>query len=115
MMSRLPTFLIAGLIAATPAGFLTAGDAVAQPRRGDAPMVSQFRQEQAREEAREGQRVSAREVVRRVSQGRDGRMLNVSERGGGANLAYVVRWEYPGGRIADITVDGRTGRILGER
>jgi hypothetical protein len=28
---------------------------------------------------------------------------------------YVVRWEYRGGRIADITVDGRTGRIIGER
>ena len=27
----------------------------------------------------------------------------------------VVRWEYPGGRVADITVDGRSGRILGER
>jgi uncharacterized membrane protein YkoI len=28
---------------------------------------------------------------------------------------YVVRWEYPGGRIVDITVDARSGRILGER
>jgi hypothetical protein len=26
-----------------------------------------------------------------------------------------VRWEYPGGRVADIMVDGRTGRVVGER
>ena len=112
MMSRMLTVLIAGLIAVAPLG---AADAAAQPRRGDSSAISQFRQEQAREEAREGQRVSARDVVRRVSAGREGRMLNVSERGGGSNLTYVVRWEYPGGRISDITVDGRTGRILGER
>ena len=42
-------------------------------------------------------------------------MLGVSERGGGGNLTYVVRWEYPGGRVADIVVDGRTGRVMGER
>ena len=50
-------------------------------------------------------------VVRRVSSGRDGRMLGVSPRGD----VVVVRWEYPGGRVADITVDARSGRILGER
>lgn len=133
MMSRVLTILIAGLVAAA----CPAHEAMAQSRRGDnpiarergsgqprdmgpsrrgaSPMISQFRQDQAREEAREGRRISAREVVRRVSDGREGRMLNVSERGGGSTLVYVVRWEYPGGRIADITVDGRTGRILGER
>ena len=56
-----------------------------------------------------------REVAARVSAGRPGRMLGVSERGSGGRLVYVVRWEYPGGRVADISVDGRTGRILGER
>ena len=112
MMSRMLTVLIAGLIAVGPVGVDVAS---AQSRRGDNPLVSQFRQDRAREEAREGQRISARDVVRRVSAGREGRMLNVSERGGGTTLTYVVRWEYPGGRISDITVDGRTGRILGER
>ena len=73
------------------------------------------RQDQAREERREGQRVDLGSVVRRVSAGRQGRMLGVSERGSGDRLVYVIRWEYPGGRVADITVDGRTGRIIGER
>ena len=40
-----------------------------------------------------------------------GAQLGVSPRGD----VVVVRWEYPGGRVADITVDGRSGRILGER
>lgn len=57
------------------------------------------------------QRVDLGDVVRRVASGRQGRMLGVSPRGD----VVVVRWEYPGGRVADITVDGRSGRILGER
>lgn len=72
-------------------------------------------QAQAREERREGQRVDLGSVVRRVSAGRQGRMLGVSERGSGDRLVYVIRWEYPGGRVVDITVDGRTGAIIGER
>ena len=77
--------------------------------------MGSFRQDRAREESQEGRRVSVSEVARSVARGREGRMLNVSERGSGSTLTYVVRWEYPGGRISDITVDGRTGRILGER
>ena len=72
-------------------------------------------QAQAREERRDGQRVDLGSVVRRVSAGRQGRMLGVSERGSGDRLVYVIRWEYPGGRVVDITVDGRTGAIIGER
>lgn len=72
-------------------------------------------QTQAREERRDGQRVDLGSVVRRVSAGRQGRMLGVSERGSGDRLVYVIRWEYPGGRVVDITVDGRTGAIIGER
>ena len=82
------------------------------------PAAAQFGrqdQAQAREERRDGQRVDLGSVVRRVSAGRQGRMLGVSERGSGDRLTYVIRWEYPGGRVADIMVDGRTGRIIGER
>lgn len=92
---------------------LAAGSAPALAQEN--PAISQWRQDRAREESREGQRVDGREVHRRVSAGRPGRMLTMSERGSGDRLIYVVRWEYPGGRIADISVDGRTGRILGER
>jgi uncharacterized iron-regulated membrane protein len=106
-MSGIRVLILAAVLAVAPVS-----GAMAQVR---GPFVGQLRQEQAREEAREGQRVDLGDVVRRVSSGRPGRMLGVSERGGGDRLTYVVRWEYPGGRIADISVDGRTGRIIGER
>lgn len=109
MFSRISLSILAALMAVAPLG-----EAAAQSRRGD-PLIGQFRQEQAREESREGRRLDMGEVVRRVAAGRSGRMLGVSQRGGGDRLVYVVRWEYPGGRIADISVDARTGRILGER
>lgn len=108
-MFRIRVILLTALFAVAPLA-----DAAAQSRgRGDPAMG--WRQDQAREESREGQRVDLGDVVRRVSAGRPGRMLGVSERGGGGNLTYVVRWEYPGGRVADIVVDGRTGRVMGER
>ena len=69
------------------------------------------RRDRAREQAEDGQRMSLGDIVRRVQSGREGRMLGVRPQGD----AYVVRWEYPGGRIVDITVDARSGRILGER
>lgn len=72
---------------------------------------SSLRQDEARQESREGRRLDIREIERRVSAGRQGRILNAEPRGD----VYVVRWEYPGGRVADITVDARTGRVLGER
>lgn len=109
MVSRISLLIFVAFLAAAPLG-----EAAAQSRRGD-PLIGQLRQDQAREESREGRRMDMGEVVRRVSSGRSGRMLGISQRGGGANLVYVVRWEYPGGRIADISVDGRTGRVLGER
>lgn len=110
-MTRTHVILLAALMASVP---LT--DAAAQSRgRMGGEMAGSFRQNQAREESRDGQRVSMGDVVRRVSAGRPGRMLGVSERGGGGGLTYVVRWEYPGGRVADISVDGRSGRLIGER
>ena len=56
-------------------------------------------------------RVSVGEAVQRASSGRPGRFLGASNRGD----TIVVRWEYPGGRVADIMVDARTGRVVGER
>ena len=56
-------------------------------------------------------RVSMAQAVQRASAGRPGRFLGASNRGD----RVVVRWEYPGGRVADIVVDGRTGRVIGER
>lgn len=95
-MIRFSAIGLAALIAAAPLS-----QAVAQDR---GPRAERPQQE-------ERPRVSIGEAVQRASSGRPGRFLGASDRGG----TIVVRWEYPGGRIADIMVDGRTGRVIGER
>ena len=57
-------------------------------------------------------RMELGDIVRQVSAGRPGRMVGITQSG---DSNYRVRWEYPGGRVADIIVDGRTGRVIGER
>ncbi len=56
-----------------------------------------------------GPSIDPGQAARAVSSGREGRMLGIRPSGDG----YVVRWEYPGGRVADIRVDGRSGRVSG--
>ena len=120
-MNRFRILLLSGLIAAAPMA-----EAAAQSRDGPNAfsrelaqsrdqLMSSFRQDRAREESQEGRRVSASEVARNVSRGREGRMLGINERNMGGRPVYVVRWEYPGGRVADITVDARSGAVIGER
>lgn len=100
-MIRPSAILLAALIAAAPLS-----QAVAQDRdsRGE-------RERSAREQSQDRPRVSVGEAVQRASSGRQGRFLGASNRGD----TIVVRWEYPGGRVADIMVDARTGRVVGER
>lgn len=107
-MNRIRTLFLAGLIALAPL-------AEAAAQQGRPPVVGSFRQDQAREESQQGRRMSASEVARLVSRGRDGRMVGINDRNLGGRPVYIVRWEYPGGRVADITVDARTGSIIGER
>jgi hypothetical protein len=115
-MMRIRALLLAGLIALVP---LT--DAAAQSRGRDRDRNdSQDRREQPRNYPGQGLRAEPRrdsgpranpgDIARRVQSGRPGRMLGVQERGGD----YVVRWEYPGGRVSDIQVDGRSGRVRGD-
>jgi hypothetical protein len=111
-MNRIRILLLAGLIAAAPMAEASARALEVQARD---PLMGSFRQDRAREESREGRRLSASEVARSVSRGREGRMLGINERNMGGRPVYVVRWEYPGGRVADITVDARTGAVIGER
>jgi hypothetical protein len=101
-MIRPSAILFAALIAAAPLS-----QAAAQDRgpRGDRPDRS------GREQQDERPRVSVGEAAQRASAGRPGRFLGASDRGD----TIVVRWEYPGGRVADIMVDARTGRVVGER
>ncbi|MDY6922581.1 MAG: hypothetical protein SWI22_01315 [Pseudomonadota bacterium] len=96
-MTRMPAFILAALIAAAP----LSAEAQDRGERGRPSAESQ----------EERPRISVGAAVQRASAGRPGRFLGASNRGD----TIVVRWEYPGGRVADIMVDGRTGRVIGER
>ncbi len=115
-MMRIRALLLAGLIALVPVA-----DAAAQSRGRDRDRDDD-RREQPRNYPGPGLRDAPRsaprslpradpgDIARRVQSGRPGRMLGVQERGGD----YVVRWEYPGGRVSDIQVDGQSGRVRGD-
>ena len=111
-MMRIRALLLAGLIALVP---LT--DAAAQSRGRDRDRQDDPREQPRnypgqgfRDAPRSAPRADPGDIARRVQSGRPGRMLGVSQRGGD----YVVRWEYPGGRVSDIQVDGQSGRVRGD-
>lgn len=111
-MMRIRALLLAGLIALVP---LT--DAAAQSRGRDRDRDDDRREQPRnypgqglRDAPRSAPRADPGDIARRVQSGRPGRMLGVRERGGD----YVVRWEYPGGRVSDIQVDGQSGRVRGD-
>ncbi len=126
-MTRMPIYILAALIAAAPlsAAAQDRGDRAEarQERRGgftqDRPdrgdpgggRGQSSRERPSVDRPDDGPRVSVGAAVQRASAGRPGRFLGASNRGD----TVVVRWEYPGGRVADIMVDGRTGRVIGER
>lgn len=119
-MTRIRAIAVAALLALVPATTALAEARPVEPAALEAQSRGRSdRDRDSRErESGQGSRGGASEaradlgsVVRRVSSGRDGRMLGVSPRGD----TVVVRWEYPGGRVADITVDARSGRVTGER
>ena len=103
-MTRMPAYILAALLAVAPLS-------VAAQARGDREDRDRSRDRPSREQSDERPRVSVGAAVQRASAGRPGRFLGASNRGD----MIVVRWEYPGGRVADIMVDGRTGRVIGER
>ncbi len=105
-MTRMPIYILAALLAAAPLS------AVAQDRGDDGERGrDRMRERPPREQSDERPRISVGAAVQRASAGRPGRFLGASNRGD----TIVVRWEYPGGRVADIMVDGRSGRVIGER
>lgn len=101
-MTRLRILILAALMTAAPMA-----DAVAR----DLDQSRDRREESRQRSDDREQRISLAEAERSVRAGRSGRYLNASDRGN----VIVVRWAYPDGRIADITVDARSGRIIGER
>ena len=112
-MIRLSAIGFAALLAAAPLSVAAQdrGDrAESRQDRGDRESRGQ-RERPSREQSDPSPRVSVGAAVQRASAGRPGRFLGASNRGD----TVVVRWEYPGGRVADIMVDGRTGRVIGER
>lgn len=103
-MNRMPAYLLAAVLAAAPLS------AAAQDHGGRGRGDRDNDDRPRREMQDERPRVSMGEAVQRASAGRPGRFLGARNSGDGV----VVRWEYPGGRVADIMVDGR-GRVIGER
>lgn len=117
-MTRIAAVTLAFLLAAAPLGSAVAQDRGDRPEasgpaqdRGDRGPSGSQRERPSREQSVESPGVSMGAAVQRASAGRPGRFLGASNRGS----TIVVRWEYPGGRVADIMVDARTGRVVGER
>ncbi len=136
-MTRMPAYILAALLAAAPlsAAAQDRGDRAearqerraaggggglqdrgSRPDGGDRGGSERQREQPSRErpsrdQSEQAPRVSVGAAVQRASAGRPGRFLGASDRGD----TIVVRWEYPGGRVADIMVDGRSGRVIGER
>lgn len=125
-MNRMPVYILAALLTAAPLSAAAqdrgdraemrqerraagGGEGGGSQDRGDRGQSGGQRERPSREQAEP--RVSMGAAVQRASSGRPGRFLGASNRGD----TIVVRWEYPGGRVADIVVDGRTGRVIGER
>ena len=102
-MTRIAALCLALLMTAAPLGEAAAQD---RGQRGRPERQQGDDRPQA-----ERPQISMAEAAQRASAGRPGRFLGASNRGG----TVVVRWEYPGGRVADIMVDARTGRVVGER
>lgn len=110
-MMSIRALLIAALITVVPVA-----DAVAQSRDQSRDRDrNEQRQDRGAERGRgerdrgdrdRSSRANPGQVAREVQNGRPGRMLGMRERGND----YTVRWEYPGGRVDDIEVDGRSGR-----
>ena len=103
-MTRLRVLVLALLLTAVPLADAVAMDSGQSRDRREQPRQRDSEQNDER-------RISLAEAERSVRAGRPGRYLNASDRGN----VIVVRWAYPDGRIADITVDARTGRVIGER
>src|SRR5690606_15681447 len=108
-MTRMPVYILAALLAAAPlsAAAQDRGDRFEarqdrQQNRGDRGDrgSDRSRERPSRESSEASPRVSVGAAVQRASAGREGRFLGASNRGD----TIVVRWEYPGGRVADIMV-----------
>ncbi|WP_296817787.1 hypothetical protein [Brevundimonas sp.] len=95
----------------------TAAPAAAEAAQPVAGFIqAQYRQQDRNLGAREDDRPrwSLSEVVRRLRGSRQGQMVDARESTYGGRPVYVIIWEYPGGRIANIYVDARTGGVIGE-
>ena len=76
--------------------------------------LSRLRQDEARQEARDGQRISAAQALSRVrARAGRGHHLSIEEERRGGQVVFVIMWDYENGRIGRFTVDGRFGRVSG--
>ena len=117
-MIRNRVTLLAGvivLLAASPA--LASGETVETRATFDVaqdPFSRWGRQDEARQETREGRRISAAEALSRVrARARRGHHMSIEEERRGGRVVFVIMWDYENGRIGRFTVDGQTGRVSG--
>ena len=117
-MIRNRVTLLAGvivLLAASPA--LASGETVETRATFDVaqdPFSRGGRQDEARQETREGRRISAAEALSRVrARARRGHHMSIEEERRGGRVVFVIMWDYENGRIGRFTVDGQTGRVSG--
>jgi uncharacterized membrane protein YkoI len=84
-----------------------------QGRGDDGPPGQRNRGGDARQQVREGRRVSLREVIPNIARRSPGRMLDsFAENGPGGRPQYRVRWQSNSGERIDYIVDAETGAII---
>lgn len=109
-MIRSRITVLAGVIALLGASPALASSEMVAPQ----DPFSGWRQDEARQEAREGRRISSSEALSRVrARARSGHHMSISEERRGGRVVFVITWDYENGRIGRFTVDGQTGQVSG--
>lgn len=104
-MQRSLSFLACALILACSGG----GPALARPAAGEAALFAQLAPDRARDDVREGRRLSLGEIYQRLRGRFGGDAVDVLEDRGDL---YVIRWKTRDGQVRDVVVDARSGQVL---
>jgi uncharacterized membrane protein YkoI len=83
---------------------------------GPQPAEAQRRDhDRARSAVQSGEARPLEEILSRLHGSHPGRVLDAQLQGQGDGLAYRIRILAPDGRVVDLTVDARSGRVLQSR
>lgn len=104
-MQRFLSLLACAVIIACPG----TGPANARPAPGAVALFAQLAPDRAREDVREGRRLSLGEIYQRLRARFGGDAVDVLEDRGDI---YVIRWKTRDGQVRDVAVDARSGQVL---